>query len=202
MVTTSWDKRHMRSYSPKHRVYSALLGNLFDPCQNFHVKSFLPFVLVTTVVNSLEDCPISTPAVEGTGRIRPDTGAACERLARRRATHSLALSSFFYFHRSSAPLFDPLSITTTPTHLAAPLPSPKPAFHGNVDLTKALDCTRIIPTPHHKAAARACAEQNAVEKREAFVLVFIFDLWRRRVKQIQRQGKAFAIQYSSAWAML
>jgi|SRR6267142_447141 len=63
----------------------------------------------------------------------------------------------------------------------------------------------IILAPRHRAAARARVEQNALEKREAvvlaaFVLVFIFHLRRRREKQIQRQGKASANQYSSAWA--
>ena len=78
-------------------------------------------------------------------------------------------------------LFDPLSFATTPSHLAAPLPSPKPALHSNADLAKALDCTRIILAPRHRAAARARAKQNALEKWEvvvfaAFVFVFIFHL--------------------------
>jgi len=81
------------------------------------------------------------------------------------------------------------------------------ADDGNVDPRQdaRLHSDYIILAPRHRAAARARVEQNALEKREAvvlaaFVLVFIFHLRRRREKQIQRQGKASANQYSSAWA--
>jgi hypothetical protein len=83
-------------------------------------------------------------------------------------------------HRESGgeTLFDPILFTITPSHPAVPLPSPKPGLHGNVDLVRALECTRIILAPGHRASARARAEQNALEKREAVVfavrvLVFI-----------------------------